>query len=374
LGGAGVSNNWTDSEQFKNKIHRFNWEKFVGHSEDSLLKYLDEKVHKKYFSPVRQMFDITQAPGVYEPHHFIGPNEVLPMEVGRGCQFKCKFCRYPLLGRKKNTYLRNYDLVEQELRYNYENFGTTRYAMTDDTMNESEEKITALAEIAQRLPFKLEWVGFNRLDLIGSKPHTVELLEASGLRSNFFGIETFNPASSKMIGKAWMGTKGKDFLLQLENRWRGKINSQYGFMVGVGDETEEELYATREWCIDNLSGSWSFVPLLITSNPSLNEFPSTFDLEHNLYGYTFPDPNRTSQWENKVWTSAKATEVAEALNTDKRNRGKLTYAGWNLALTASAGYTFSELMPIKLYGGLDVVDKKNKVDAFIEQYVNNMLK
>jgi hypothetical protein len=35
LGGAGVSNNWTDSEQFKNKIHRFNWEKFVGHSEDS---------------------------------------------------------------------------------------------------------------------------------------------------------------------------------------------------------------------------------------------------------------------------------------------------------------------------------------------------
>jgi hypothetical protein len=76
-----------------------------------------------------------------------------------------------------------------------------------------------MAEMAQRLPFKLEWIGYNRLDLIGSKPHTIQLLKDSGLKSSFFGIESFHSQASKIVGKGWNGVRGKEFLIELKERW-----------------------------------------------------------------------------------------------------------------------------------------------------------
>jgi radical SAM superfamily enzyme YgiQ (UPF0313 family) len=41
--------------------------------------------------------------------------ETLPIELARGCIFKCKFCSYPLLGKKKGTYLRDFSQVKDEM-------------------------------------------------------------------------------------------------------------------------------------------------------------------------------------------------------------------------------------------------------------------
>lgn len=368
LGGAGV-NDWTNFK--REKTQRFEWQRFHGHSEDSLLKWMDEKSSKKFFAPVRPMFDICSAQGVFDPSHKIQKHEVLPMELARGCQFKCKFCRYPLLGRKKNTYIRSADLVREEFLYNYHTFGTTRYVMLDDTVNESEEKMVALAKVAQSLPFQLEWVGFLRLDLIGVRPYTIQVLKDAGLRSTFFGIESFNPQSAMMIGKGWIGTNGKDFLLRLNDEWKGHINYQLGFIVGLGQESEKELYETREWCINNIKGSWTFNTLSIFSNNHLIEFPSVFDLEHEKYGYKFPNPDAPWSWDNGYWTHGKALQVTHKLND---HHGSLTqvHAGFPLGLMASGGYSFDELMSTKI-NELNKPSLAKKVGDFLDIYVNQML-
>ena len=38
----------------------------------------------------------------FEKNDFILPGESLPLELSRGCIFKCRFCQYPNIGKDKD--------------------------------------------------------------------------------------------------------------------------------------------------------------------------------------------------------------------------------------------------------------------------------
>lgn len=348
------------------KNAKYDWEVLHGHAEDSLVKLLDDATSKKI---IRPSFDIASQQSAYTIDCGITPQEVLSIELARGCQFKCKFCRYPLLGKKKNSYLRDIELVKEELIKNYELFGVTRYSIIDDTVNESEEKILALAELVPTLPFKFEWVGYNRLDLIGSRPQTMELLKLSGLKSTFFGIESFHPAASKMVGKGWNGVRGKEFLLELKEKWGSDVTMALGFIAGLVPETIEEVESTHNWCIDNKIASWSFAALIIDRTDNL-VWKSIFDKEYTKYGYTFSDPLSATNWENGVWTKQIAARVANKLTIDAAKYS--TLAGFFPAILGGLGYTFDELIGIsKKSAPWTEFEKRGK--DFFARYVHTQM-
>ena len=85
---------------------------------------------------------------------------------------------------------------------NYEKYGITKYYYGDDTHNDSMHKLEFLYnEIYSKLPFKIEFATYLRLDLLAAHPESISLLKESGLVGTFFGIETFNHASNKSVGK-----------------------------------------------------------------------------------------------------------------------------------------------------------------------------
>jgi hypothetical protein len=360
LGGPRVGKN-----SALNLLFRFKWTKFRNHAEDELLKYIDEKVGNK---TSRQLFDIKTLQRHFTDGLGIAPHEVLPIELGRGCQFKCSFCRFPLLGKKKGTYIREYQLIEDELRSNYDRYGTTRYFFVDDTVNESEEKVIALAEMANRLPFKLEWVGYNRLDLIWSRPHTAELLQQSGLRSAFFGIESFHPAASRYAGKGWNGKYAKDYLLELRERWKKDTTWSLSFLVGLPGEDEKSIDASHQWCIDNDMHHWLWHGLHIDKSLTVT---SEFDRKYAEYGYSFPDPSRDYYWTHDLWNAETAQVKADQLKHDANtNHNKL--AGWLLGQFVSAGYDFKNLMFTPL-SQLDYPTFETQTLQFVERYVQFQL-
>jgi len=316
---------------------KLDWIKFSGFSEDALLKWMDEN-SKKLMR--RDLFDITTSTLMFSKDDYIRPYEVLPIELGRGCQFKCRFCAYELIGKKKGTYLKDYSLVREEFIRNYNEYGVTRYTILDDTVNESEEKVYALADIAQHLPFRLEWVGYNRLDLIWSRPGTIQALKDSGLRSTFFGIESFHPAASAAVGKGWMSKHGKEFLLKLKDEWKGDITWMLAFIVGLPGETRNDIENTHVWCADNKMYNWGFNHLWIDKNPG-RKWKSEFETDYEKYGYSFIG-NSSINWKNDLWTRPEAQIFADNLNKESFYSGKL--AAFGLALYASLGYSFDELM------------------------------
>lgn len=341
---------------------KLNWIKIHGHGEDSVLDYMDKRLGT---GVPRSQFNIQNLCGQYVDNLHIEPSEVLSIELGRGCQFKCSFCRYPLIGKKKGTYIRDLNLVRDEFLSNYERYGTTRYFITDDTVNESDEKIQELADIAQTLPFKLEWIGYLRLDLIGSRPHTIQTLKDSGLKGAFFGIESFHKSASKTVGKGWNGVHGKDFLLELKSKWGNDVLMQLGFIVGLPEESMTDLLDTHNWCIANEIGSWNFHPLHIERN-SGRAWTSEFDRNHFEYGYSFPNPLDNEFWKNEHWDRAVAKKAAEHLNNDAFKYAK--NGVWMVGELASLGHSIDSIMHL-CKKDTDMRSFEQGASEFVSRYI-----
>jgi len=278
-----------------NAVHsKMKWLRMPDYAEDKILKYFDEKSGNKI---IRPNFDIKNYVRKYTETDFVGQHEVLTLELGRGCIFKCKFCSYPYIGKKKGTYVRSYSDLKDEVMYNYERWGVTKYYYTDDTVNDDEDKLRDLVKLKNSVPFDLEWLGFLRADLLWAKPHTVDMLEESGLKTAFFGIETFNPYSAKLIGKSWSGTHAKDYLLELKEKWGDRINWHLGLILGLPGWTYSELEKDMDWLITNNMHRWKWWSLYI--NPVSGKiYQSEFDRDYTKYGISFR-PNNQINWEYK---------------------------------------------------------------------------
>ena len=342
------------------KKYKLAWKVFGGHAENDVVTWLDQQ-HGKL--KLRPQFDIQELDHRFTEDDCISADETLPIELGRGCKFKCKFCNYPLIGKKPGTYLRSMECVKQEILYNYERWGTTKYYFLDDTVNEDEDKVKQLANLAQSLPFKLSWTGYNRADLIYTKLHTAQWLKDSGLTSAFCGVESLHKDASKLIGKGWSGVHGQDWLPELQHTiWNDEVSLFLSFIVGLEPELEDSLWNTANWCIDNKITDWTFNGLFIYADTT-RSWTSEFDREHEKYGYHFDNPEEPGNWRSDHWTATTAKNVANQLTHYSAPHRKMST--WHLFDASNLGYKLSELSDYNL---LNTEEFKIKFKTFIQQY------
>ena len=220
----------------------------------------------------------------YTENDYIEPNECLSLETARGCIFKCAFCDFPGIGKKKVDYLRDKQELIDELTENYERWGITKYFVVEDTINDTEMKCEMLAEIGNELPFSLSLMGYMRADLLIRRPHTVQQLWDAGFRGMHFGIETFHPDAGKIIGKGMPAQKLKDGLTDIKAQFPG-FHWTATFIVGLPYESEADIDQTVEWLIDSrVIDHWGFNPLMIPkTEPTIHH--SYFTENYLMYGY-----------------------------------------------------------------------------------------
>jgi radical SAM superfamily enzyme YgiQ (UPF0313 family) len=269
----------------------------------------------KAFTQDNVNFDIVQSDFRFIKEDCIRPKEALPLEISRGCIFKCKFCRFPHIGKKKNDYIRCIDQIRAELIYNYETFGTTNYYVLDDTFNETPEKVKEFYDMTQTLPFKINWCGYLRVDLIHRFPETAVWLKDSGLVGAFFGIESFHPKASALVGKSWSGKHGKDYILELKKKiWSDDVTISISLILGIPPETWEDILETQKWLVDNNMDSWGWHALAINSSPVKFD-KSEFEKDPEKYGLTFPDPKNPNYWEHEFITKKEVDQWYKDIKT-----------------------------------------------------------
>lgn len=225
---------------------------FRGHTDDQIVEFTNEL--SKGNQPTKQIIrndeykHFTTSKIVYTKNDILGIYKSLPLEVARGCIFKCKFCSFALNGKTKGEWIKRSEVLREELIYNYENYGVTDYILTDDTYNDSIDKITALyTDVYSKLPFKMTFGTYLRADLMHRFPHTVDILVASGLKEANLGLETTNKAAAKLIGKGTDPQILIDMFHRLrENQFKNTLTFS-SWILGLPGDTKESLVEFFRW-------------------------------------------------------------------------------------------------------------------------------
>lgn len=289
---------------------------------------------------------------------------VLPIEISRGCIFKCKYCQYPLLGKKKNDYIRHETNLSEELRRNYEMYGVTKYSFQDDTFNDNIVKLEYVANAIQKSNVKIQYSAFLRADLLARYPEMIDILVDTGLISTSFGIESFNDRARKLIGKGGNLEKQLEAVHTLKSK--ADIWTHTGMIVGLPYETIDELYETHEWLL-NQNGQyfnrWEFFPLIIRTNVMTRM--SEFDREYEKHGYTLQEipGNIYGYWSNDIMNFGDAIDLASKLNHEVAEVRKERH--W-VEYRISGKYEFMELIA----AGMTVKDiiERNYDNEIVEKF------
>lgn len=237
----------------------------------------------------------------YTAYDQIQPQEILTLEIARGCRFKCAFCSFPLIGNKDAaSYTKTEDTLYNELMANYESFGSTEYWIADDTFNDSLEKMEMFLRVTKRLPFKIKFRAYIRLDIIAMQPEQIQMLYDMGLKSCWIGVETFHPVASKAVGKGMSAAKRKQALYDIQKIWGNDVAVAAGYIVGLPGEDEKFLREQLEWFMEDdnpVNHNPNFLPLIINP-PGAFEYHPMSDIDKNpgKYGYTIPDMAKHNFW------------------------------------------------------------------------------
>ena len=283
-------------------------------------KHLSENLIKD------KLFNFTTNMHRWHKSDCIQHGEALPIEFARGCIFKCTFCKYPHIGKHKNDYTKHIEYIEEELLYNYNNFGTTTYYVTDDTFNADTDFIKSFTDMAKSLPFKLQYGAYLRPDLLHGNPETEDMFLENGLYVCFFGIETFHPDNAKIVGKPWSAKHGKDYLKYIyHDKWKRKIGVTSSLIAGLPNETLEELKDVNKWFSENELSSWIWHPLHVSR--SSDSYKSEFDINAEKYGFQFNIVEGKSRWQHSTCDELLAIDWTIELTNDIRTTRSLVSWG-----------------------------------------------
>jgi hypothetical protein len=362
---------------------------FYGHSENTMLAFckaiysngMMPTVESHYGNkviregsdsliPSTKKFDIHGNSHLFNDQDFIQPGESLPIELSRGCIFSCKYCRYPYIGRKKNDYIRDFELIKEEMLHNYNKWGVTNYYLLDDTFNDNQVKLTAFIDMVKSLPFKITFSCYMRPDLLHAHQDSCVELSNIGLVSTFLGVETLNPDAAELVGKAWSGKHAKDWIPKLyHDVWKKKTTFRLGLILGLPPETVQDFHNTQQWCIDNEIPAWIWHSLSISRDTS-NAWTSEFDRNAEKYGFEWYVKFGKVLWKTKYINAKDAYDLSLTLNANAKQHQKVHC--WLLTELANYGYDLDAIKNRKQLT-FEWNEVGQKRDTFFENYKRQVM-
>lgn len=276
---------------------------FIGYSEGQIETYLDTLSVSMLSSPRIINHDVksrdyhfNSSSIRYTEYDLINPEELLSVEFARGCIFKCAFCSFPMIGSKTIDYLKYQEVVYNELLENYEKWGVTTYFIVDDTFNDSVYKLQLLSEVIEKLPFQPEFAAYTRIDLIAAHPEMAPLLKKIGVKFAMFGLETWNPETSKIVKKGGSRERKIQALKLARETWGKDVMVVANLIVGLPNDTIESFENFISWYdlegynyIDFANINPLFLSLENRTHDPYRIFVSDMDNRIEDFGYTFLD-------------------------------------------------------------------------------------
>lgn len=231
------------------------------------------------------------------PEDFIQQGEVLPIEISRGCIFKCSFCAFPLNGKAKNDYIRPEDQLIADITEYQTKYNSYNYLLMDDTFNDTVEKMEMMVRVQKAVPKPFNFWAYGRLDLLASRKDMIDLIGPSGWKYFSFGVETFNKSAGAKVGKGGNMDKQKEALATIKEKYPASW-FLLEMIVGLPGDTEATVLDSLNWLIErpDLWDELNFKGLGI-NNPKYYTWTSEISKAPDKFGITLKNPDTTNaQW------------------------------------------------------------------------------
>jgi radical SAM superfamily enzyme YgiQ (UPF0313 family) len=301
----------------------------------------------------------------------VGPASVLPLEISRGCIFKCKFCSYPLNGKQNLDFIRHTDILYEELQSSYDKYKVENFYILDDTFNDNEYKLDVLLQAIKRLTFQPKFWAYTRLDLIAQNNSLIDKLYDIGLRGIYFGIETLNKRTGLIIGKGFDRDKQINTITKIRNRFDNKVLMHGSFILGLPEEPIDSMKHTFNQLMDESIPLHTFIfhGLRLSKSESV-PFNSELGKNFKDYGYTEinNDVNSTTvNWINENLDHTMAIRLANEFNGAAQNSNRLYIPGQLGFSLKNLGYSDDYISNTK-YKELDWTQITIRKDLYIAKY------
>ena len=318
-------------------------------------KYLGKKrvINGNAHYPAFPMNDLSIY---YEDRDYLDENEWLSVESARGCIFKCKFCNFPVLG-VKGDYTQDQELFYRNLQENYHRYGIRNYYIADETFNDRSEKVRKFADAVERMDFQPFFTAFIRADLMIARPEDQEHMLRMNLLGHFYGIESTNADTLRVIGKGMHPDRLLPGILEakkyFETHSRQIYRATISLIAGLPHETTQSLENTKHWMLDNWKGQHLlWYPLWIPEHTNGNQTLSEFSIDPEKYGYTryqgtVEMKNRLladlMPWQNQHMNQAQATEFCRQF-FERNRQFKITMSPFDLHVLCRPDLSVDQLL------------------------------
>lgn len=257
--------------------------------------------------------DLNEISSIYVEDDFVS-NELVPLEISRGCIFKCKFCEFAYLGKKPGTYIRDKESIKSDIINLYHNNGIDTFLFSDDTFNDSLEKMKMIKEIRNETNIPFKFWAYGRLDLMVSHPKMIDMIGDIGWQAITFGVETLNKKTGSSIGKGMNPEKLKECLVNIRKKYPS-LHLQINLIIGLPHSTKEDIKESVDWIINHNIANYLRVIDLDIKDPNGLSFSSEFSKDPLKYGYKIISTDTIRyNWSNDYWTTNTAKEYAIEVN------------------------------------------------------------
>lgn len=206
--------------------------------------------YKKNGKPIRtndrkyiENLDVLPMPAyhLYPIKEFVSQDIPIPVDVGRGCPYNCKFCSTSIFWR--NTWrLKTPSRIVAEIQYLNKNYNVQNFDMIHDAFTVKKEIIRNFCNLLIKMNLNIKWKCGARIDLIDTE--LLELMALSGCNKIFFGIESGSAEMQRTIGKNLKMKFPSDVLKILNETLEKGIVPETSFVFGYPSETENDLKLT----------------------------------------------------------------------------------------------------------------------------------
>jgi radical SAM superfamily enzyme YgiQ (UPF0313 family) len=286
-----------------------------GYGEGPFERLLKDELNENEIYPVQSSVFISDGaratkgarivPTQFNASMAVQENEWLPIEISKGCRFHCNFCFYD----QKGALSKSAHKLKEEFLRNYESFGTTGYVFSDDTINDSRQKVELLHSVITSLPFDIEWISYARPDMFYAFPDSIDAVREMGVRGLFLGVETLNKKAGQIAGKGLGPERIKETLSRLRENLGERTFLLGSFIIGLIGETvdslrETEQYLAQQSVLDQIQYEVLFV------RDADSRINSPLSENHKKFGFKEITWSPSYYWEHETLNYKQCQEIA----------------------------------------------------------------